>query len=270
MKKIIYADNAATTALNPIALEAMKPYLINEFGNPSQPYSFSRSCKLALKKARETVASCINADPNEIFFTSGGTESDNWTIKGTAFLNYERKAVITSVIEHHAILNSCKFIEKQRYPVAYLPVLSDGTISVDSLKSIITSNTYLVSIMLVNNEIGTIEPVKELANIAHRNGAIFHTDAVQAIGHIHVDVKDLGIDLLSASAHKFGGPRGVGFLYIKNGTRIASLLDGGSQEQGFRAGTENVAGIVGMAAALKESCESVKSSEKLYGYERMG
>lgn len=268
MKKIIYADNAATTALNPIALEAMKPYLINEFGNPSQPYSFSRSCKLALKKARETVASCINADPNEIFFTSGGTESDNWAIKGTAFLNYERKAVITSVIEHHAILNSCKFIEKQRYPVAYLPVLSDGTISVDSLKSIITSNTYLVSIMLVNNEIGTIEPVKELANIAHRNGAIFHTDAVQAIGHIHVDVKDLGIDLLSASAHKFGGPRGVGFLYIKNGTRIASLLDGGSQEQGFRAGTENVAGIVGMAAALKESCESVKNSEKLCGYER--
>lgn len=268
MKKIIYADNAATTALNPIALEAMKPYLINEFGNPSQPYSFSRSCKLALKKARETVASCINADPNEIFFTSGGTESDNWAIKGTAFLNYERKAVITSVIEHHAILNSCKFIEKQRYPVAYLPVLSDGTISVDSLKSIITSNTYLVSIMLVNNEIGTIEPVKELANIAHRNGAIFHTDAVQAIGHIYVDVKDLGIDLLSASAHKFGGPRGVGFLYIKNGTRIASLLDGGSQEQGFRAGTENVAGIVGMAAALKESCEGVKSSEKLYGYER--
>ena len=131
LKEIIYADNAATTALNPIALEAMKPYLINEFGNPSQPYSFSRSCKLALKKARETVASCINADPNEIFFTSGGTESDNWAIKGTAFLNYERKAVITSVIEHHAILNSCKFIEKQRYPVAYLPVLSDGTISVD-------------------------------------------------------------------------------------------------------------------------------------------
>mgnify|MGYP001625267023 FL=1 len=268
MKKIIYADNAATTALRPIALAAMKPYLINEFGNPSQPYSFARSCKLALIRARETIASCINADPDEIFFTSGGTESDNWAIKGTAFLNYERKAVITSAIEHHAILNSCKFIEKQCYPVAYLPALSDGTISIDALKSIITSNTYLVSIMLANNEIGTIEPIKELASIAHGNGAIFHTDAVQAIGHIHVDVKDLGIDLLSASAHKFGGPRGVGFLYIKNGTRIAPLLDGGSQEQGFRAGTENVAGIVGMAAALKESCESVKNSEKLYGYER--
>ena len=268
MKKIIYADNAATTALRPIALAAMKPYLINEFGNPSQPYSFARSCKLALIRARETIASCINADPDEIFFTSGGTESDNWAIKGTAFLNYERKAVITSAIEHHAILNSCKFIEKQCYPVAYLPALSDGTISIDALKSIITSNTYLVSIMLANNEIGTIEPIKELASIAHGNGAIFHTDAVQAIGHIHVDVKDLGVDLLSASAHKFGGPRGVGFLYIKNGTRIAPLLDGGSQEQGFRAGTENVAGIVGMAAALKESCESVKNSEKLYGYER--
>lgn len=267
MNKIIYADNAATTALRPIALEAMKPYLLNEFGNPSQPYSFSRSCKIALKRAREAVASCINADPDEIFFTSGGTESDNWAIKGTAFLNYEQKAVITSTIEHHAILNSCKFIEKQRYPVAYLPALSDGTISVDSLKSIITSDTYLVSVMLANNEIGTIEPIKELANITHGNGAIFHTDAVQAIGHIHVDVKDLGVDLLSASAHKFGGPRGVGFLYIKNGTRIASLLDGGSQEQGFRAGTENVAGIVGMAAALKESCESVRNSEKLYEYE---
>ena len=268
MKKIIYADNAATTALKPIALEAMKPYLLNEFGNPSQPYSFSRSCKLALKRARETVASCINADPDEIFFTSGGTESDNWAIKGTAFLNYERKAVITSVIEHHAILNSCKFIEKLRYPVAYLPVLSDGTISVDTLKSIITSNVYMVSIMLANNEIGTIEPIKELASIAHENGAIFHADAVQAIGHIPVDVKELGIDLLSASAHKFGGPRGIGFLYIKNGPRIATLLDGGSQEQGFRAGTENVAGIVGMAAALKESCESLKNSEKLYGYEK--
>lgn len=268
MKKIIYADNAATTALKPIALEAMKPYLLNEFGNPSQPYSFSRSCKLALKRARETVASCINADPDEIFFTSGGTESDNWAIKGTAFLNYERKAVITSVIEHHAILNSCKFIEKLRYPVAYLPVLSDGTISVDTLKSIITSNVYMVSIMLANNEIGTIEPIKELASIAHENGAIFHADAVQAIGHIPVDVKELDIDLLSASAHKFGGPRGIGFLYIKNGTRIATLLDGGSQEQGFRAGTENVAGIVGMAAALKESCESLKNSEKLYGYEK--
>ena len=268
MKKIIYADNAATTALSPSALEAMKPYLMNEFGNPSQPYSFSRSCKLALKRARETVASCINADPNEIFFTSGGTESDNWAIKGTAFLNYERKAVITSVIEHHAILNSCKFIEKQRYPVAYLPVLSDGTVSIDTLKSIITSNTYMVSIMLANNEIGTIEPIRALASIAHENGAIFHTDAVQAIGHIPVNVKELDIDLLSASAHKFGGPRGTGFLYIKNGTRISSLLDGGSQERGFRAGTENVASIVGMAAALKESCESLKNLEKLHGFEK--
>ena len=257
MKQIIYADNAATTALDPGAFEAMKPYLLNEYGNASQPYSFSRTAKKALKEAREKIADCIGAKPEEIFFTSGGTESDNWAIKGSAFADEDRRATITSAIEHHAVLRSCEAIERLGYPVAYIQPDSSGVISADTLSEIITDNTRLVSIMLANNEIGTIEPIRELSDVAHSRGAVFHTDAVQAVGHIPVNVNELGVDMLSASAHKFNGPKGVGFLYIRRGTRISPYQDGGSQEKYMRAGTENVAGIVGMAAALEKNCSDL-------------
>ena len=255
MKQFIYADNAATTKLDIDAFEAMKPYLLDEYGNASQPYSFARKPKQALKEARAAIAQCINAEPEEIYFTSGGTESDNWAIKGVAFADSEKYAIITSQIEHHAILRACEDIEKLGYPVAYLPVTEEGVVTTEALNSVITSNTRLVSIMFANNEIGTIEPIKELCEIAHRNGAWFHTDAVQAVGHVQIDVKDLGVDMLSASAHKFNGPKGIGFLYVKKGTPICSYASGGAQEFGMRAGTENIASIVGMAVALKKNCD---------------
>ena len=255
MKHLIYADNAATTKLDIDAFEAMKPFLLDEYGNASQPYSFARKPKRALKEARATIAQCINAEPEEIFFTSGGTESDNWAIKGIAFAASEKRAVITSQIEHHAVLRACEDIEKFGYPVAYLPVTTEGVVTKDALSSVITPNTCLVSIMFANNEIGTIEPIKKLCEIAHQNGALFHTDAVQAVGHVQIDVKDLGVDMLSASAHKFNGPKGVGFLYVKKGTPIYSYASGGAQEFGMRAGTENIASIVGMAVALKKNCD---------------
>lgn len=268
MKHLIYADNAATTKLDIDAFEAMKPYLLEEYGNASQPYSFARKPKQALKEARKTIADCINADPEEIFFTSGGTESDNWAIKGIAFLNSNKKATITSQIEHHAVLNACADIERLGFPIAYLPVTSEGVVTGDVLEKVITDDTALVSVMYANNEIGTIQPIKELCEIAHRHGALFHTDAVQALGHIHIDVRELGIDMLSASAHKFNGPKGIGFLYIKKGTPINSYLSGGSQEHNLRAGTENVAAIVGMAVALKESTKQIDSTiEYLRGLE---
>ena len=257
MKQFIYADNAATTKLDIDAFEAMKPYLLDEYGNASQPYSFARKPKQALKEARATIAQCINAEPEEIFFTSGGTESDNWAIKGTAFSDLEKRAIITSQIEHHAVLKACADVEKLGYPVAYLPVTAEGIVTAEALNSVITSNTRLVSVMYANNEIGTIEPIKELCEIAHRNGAFFHTDAVQAVGHVQIDVKELGVDMLSASAHKFNGPKGIGFLYIKKGTPITSYISGGAQEFGMRAGTENVASIVGMAVALKKNCDNL-------------
>lgn len=265
--EFIYADNAATTPLSPIAFEAMKPFLLGYYGNPSQPYSLSRPCKLALKKAREDIAEYIHADPNEIYFTSGGTESDNWAIKGSVLLNGNRGTIITSSIEHHAVLCSCRAMESHGHSVTYLPVSQDGTVNLQNLQSALTSKTGLVSIMLANNEIGTIEPIELLAKAAHDNGALFHTDAVQAIGHIPVDVKVLDVDFLSASAHKFGGPKGIGFLYIKKGTGIGSFMDGGAQEKGVRAGTENVASIVGMAAALKERCSHIEQSMLLYDKE---
>ena len=259
-KRIIYADNAATTKLDIDAFEAMKPFLLDEYGNASQPYSFARKPKQALKEARTIIAQCINAEPEEIFFTSGGTESDNWAIKGAAFTDFEKRAIITSQIEHHAVLRSCEEVEKLGYPVAYLPVTSEGVVTTEALSSVITPHTNLVSVMFANNEIGTIEPIKELCEIAHQNGAIFHTDAVQAVGHIQIDVKALGVDMLSASAHKFNGPKGIGFLYIKKGTSIASYASGGAQEFGMRAGTENVASIVGMAVALKKNCEAINEN----------
>ena len=258
MKQFIYADNAATTKLDIDAFEAMKPFLLDEYGNASQPYSFARKPKQALKEARAIIAQCINAEPEEIFFTSGGTESDNWAIKGVAFADAEKHTIITSQIEHHAILRACEDVEKLGCPVIYLPVTKECVVTPEVLNSAITSDTRLISIMYANNEIGTIEPIKDLCEIAHRNGALFHTDAVQAVGHIKIDVKELGVDILSASAHKFNGPKGIGFLYIKKGTPINSYASGGAQEFGMRAGTENIASIVGMAVALKKNCERIQ------------
>lgn len=260
---MIYADHAATTQLDQDALQAMLPWLQGEYGNASQTYSFARKPKKALAEAKSIIAACIGAEPDEIFITSGGTESDNWAIKG--FVQYgDHRATITSQIEHHAILHSCRAVEKLGFPVVYLPVTNQGVVEPESLSNIITDHTKLVSVMMANNEIGTIEPIQKLAEIAHTHGAIFHTDAVQAVGHIPIDVKQLGVDLLSASAHKFNGPKGVGFLYIKKGTPIAPYMDGGAQEAHMRAGTENVASVVGMAVALKKSCEHMSVvSEKL-------
>ena len=253
MKRMVYADNAATTQLDIDAFEAMKPFLLTDYGNASQPYSFARSAKKALKESRETIAKCIGALPEEIYFTSGGTESDNWAIKGSAFSDPLKRATITSTIEHHAILHACADIERLGYPVAYLPVNPHGEVSPQTLHEWITDQTRLVSIMFANNEIGSIQSIKTLCDIAHSKGAIFHTDAVQAVGHMHINVKSLGIDMLSASAHKFNGPKGVGFLYIKSETAINSYISGGKQESGLRAGTENIASIVGMATALKNN-----------------
>lgn len=260
MKRLIYADNAATTKLDKEAFEAMVPWMTEQYGNASQPYSFSREPKKAIAEARASIATCINADPEEIFFTSGGTESDNWAIKGSAFSDPDHRATITSLFEHHAVLRSCAAIEKLGYPVAYLRPTTDGTIIPDALNGCITDNTRLVSIMFANNEIGSIQPIKELCETAHSHDAVFHTDAVQAVGHIKVDVKDLGIDMLSASAHKFNGPKGIGFLYVRKGTNILPFMDGGAQERGNRAGTENIAAIVGMALALKLNCEAIEEN----------
>ena len=259
MKKLVYADNASTTKLDDEAFEAMKPYLLNDYGNASQPYSFSRASKKALKNARQIIAECINAQPEEIYFTSGGTESDNWAIKGTFFLN-NTGTIITSEIEHHAILNSTKAIESMGCEVVYLKPTKEGLITIDELSKAVTKQTSLVSVMFANNEIGTIQPIKELAKIAHKSGALFHTDAVQAVGHIKLDVKDLDVDMLSASAHKFNGPKGIGFLYIKNGTPLIPYIDGGAQESSLRAGTENIASIVGMAYALKKNCDEIEKN----------
>ena len=254
MKRVIYADNAATTKLDEAVFDAMKPFFLEEYGNPSQPYSFSRVPKQALRDARETIAACIGALPEEIFFTSGGTESDNWAIKGSAFGDDRKRATITTSIEHHAILHACSAIERLGYPVAYLSPNAQGIVSGNILQQIITNETRLTSVMFSNNEIGTIQPIKELCTIAHEHGSLFHTDAVQAVGHVPINVSTLGVDFLSASAHKFNGPKGVGFLYIRKGASINSINDGGAQEHGYRAGTENVAGIVGMAQALKNNC----------------
>lgn len=259
MKRFIYADNAATTKLDSDALDAMLPWLQDGYGNASQPYSFARKPRKALAEARTTIASCIGAEPEEIYFTSGGTESDNWAIKSVAGTD-GRTEIITSQIEHHAILNACKAVERQGLTVKYLPVDTKGIILPGALSNYVSATTKQVSVMLVNNEIGTVQPIKELATIAHSHGAIFHTDAVQAVGHIPIDVKQLGVDLLSASGHKFNGPKGIGFLYIRKGTKIHSYADGGAQEFGMRAGTENIASIVGMAVALKKNCERMQET----------
>lgn len=263
MKSIIYADNAATTKLDKDALTAMVLWLTEEYGNPSQPYSIARKPKLAISQARAAIAKCINADEDEIFFTSGGTEGDNFILKGVG----ERLGhVVISEIEHHAVLNPCKTIEKTGVQINYLSPSTEGYIDAESLDQALNSNAGLVSVMFANNEIGTIQPIKELCERAHAKGWLFHTDAVQAVGHIEIDVKDLGVDFLTASAHKFNGPKGIGFVYIKKGTPIYPLLEGGSQEKGVRAGTENVASIVGMATALTNNCKNIQSSRKHLKY----
>lgn len=262
MSRWIYADNAATTQLDPAALEAMGPFLTDAYGNPSQPYAFSRKPKKAIQEARATIAACIGAAPEEIFFTSGGTESDNWAIKGTADPDSSRCGLVTSAFEHHAVLHACQALQRVGYPVSYMTPSREGYITAEIFRQALSDRTRLASVMFANNEIGTIQPIRALCTTAHEMGALFHTDAVQAVGHIPIDVHALGVDMLSASAHKFNGPKGVGFLYIKKGTKIMPYVDGGAQESGLRAGTENVAGIVGMATALKNNCAALAENTK--------
>lgn len=260
---MIYVDNAATTMLEPEVLEKMMPYLTENYGNASSIYKFGQKAKEAVTEARAKVAELLNADAGEIFFTSGGSESDNWAIKGVADkLSEKGNHIITSAIEHHAVLHTCEYLEKHGFEVTYLPVDEYGMVSPEDLDKAITDKTILVSIMFANNEIGTIQPIKELAEVAHKHGVCFHTDAVQAVAHVDVDVKDLGVDLLSLSGHKFGGPKGVGALYIKKGTKISNYLHGGQQEAGKRATTENVAGIVGLAAALELAMDNFEENTK--------
>ena len=251
MKQIIYADNAATTKLNKKAYTEMISWLAENYANPSQPYAFSREPQKALQNARMIIAQSINALPEEIFFTSGGTESDNWAIKGIAFKNQSKKEIITSEIEHHAILNSCLAAERMGSTIKYIHPDRDGIILPEKLEELISEKTDLVSVMFSNNEIGTIEPIKELAQIAHKNNALIHTDAVQAVGSIEIDVNEMNIDLLSMSAHKLYGPKGTGALYIRGGVKLDSLITGGGQEKNKRAGTENIAGIVGLGKAVE-------------------
>jgi len=269
MSGYIYADNAATTKLDIDAFEAMKPYLLEDYGNASQPYFFAKKPKIALKQARKTIAECIGAEPEEIFFTSGGSESDNWAIKRFALFATDIRHIITSNIEHHAVLHSVEAERKYgNADVCYLEVDDKGLVNMNQLEKILnrprtaiaSCESTLVSVMLANNEIGTIQPIQELAALSREYGARFHTDAVQAVGHIPVDVNKLGVSLLSASAHKFNGPKGIGFLYSRGG--IPSLIDGGTQEMGSRAGTENVAAIVGMATALKKNCIEMEANTK--------
>ena len=262
MKQHIYADNAATTKLDKVAFEAMMPWLLEEYGNASQPYSFARKPRKALAEARTTIAECIGAQPEEIYFTSGGTESDNWVIKSTAFSDLDKRAMITSAFEHHAVLHSCAAIERLGYPVIYMRPTDEGYITPNILENYITDRTRLVSVMFVNNEIGSIQPIQELCKTAHAKGAFFHTDAVQAVGHIEINVHELEVDFLSASAHKFNGPKGIGFLYIRKGIELPPYADGGSQESEHRAGTENIASIIGMAAALKGNCGSLDRHQR--------
>ena len=262
MKQHIYADNAATTKLDKAAFEAMTPWLLEEYGNASQPYMFARKPKKALAEARAVIAECIGAFPDEIYFTSGGTESDNWVIKSLAISCPRKGATITSAFEHHAVLHSCAVIEKLGCPVFYIRPSTAGYITPGALEQKIVDNTRLVSIMYANNEIGSIQPVPDLCAVAHARGALFHTDAVQAIGHVPVNVHGLGVDFLSASAHKFNGPKGIGFLYIRKGVALLPYVDGGAQESNHRAGTENIAAIVGMAAALKENCDSLERNQR--------
>ena len=250
-KPFLYFDHAATTSLHPMALEAMMPYLTGQYGNPSGVYSFARTVRKGVENAREQVANAVSALPDEITFTASGTESNNWAIKGVAeALCSKGSHIITTIAEHHAITYVCERMAKQGLEITYLPVNSEGFICPEDLKAAIRPDTILISIMWANNEIGTIQPISDLGAIAREKGILFHTDAVQAVGHIPVNLQNTPVDLLTMSAHKFGGPKGVGALYIRKGTKLKSLLYGGAQEKNRRAGTENVAGIAGMGAAI--------------------
>ena len=251
-KRIIYMDHSATTYVRKEAVEAMTPYHAEHFGNPSSIYSIARESKMVIDTAREQAAKALGAEPDEIYFTSGGSESDNWAIKGVAFVNRKKgNHIITSKIEHHAVLHTCEYLEKEGFTVTYLPVDQYGLVDPAELEKAITDKTVLISIMYANNEIGTIELIAELGAIARRHKIPFHTDAVQAVGNIPIDVNAQNIDLLSLSAHKFYGPKGVGALYIRKGTKIDNLIHGGGQERRRRAGTENIAGIVGLGIAIE-------------------
>jgi cysteine desulfurase len=265
MSKKIYMDYAATTYTKPEVLNEMLPYFSEFYGNPSSIYSLSRDTKKAIDLSRDRVAKAINSESNEIYFTGGGSEADNWALKGIAFAHKKKgNHIITTKIEHHAILHACEFLEKQGFEVTYLSVDEYGFINLEELSNAITDKTILVSIMFANNEIGTIQRIKEIGAICREKKVLFHTDAVQAIGNVNVDVKDMNIDMLSMAAHKIYGPKGVGALYIRKGIRIENLIHGGSQERARRAGTENVAGIVGFGKAVELAVGSLQEkAEKL-------
>ena len=252
---VIYADNAATTRMSRAAIEKMTPYLAECYGNPSALYSLGQRAKDALEEARETVARLIGAEPREIVFTSGGSEADNQAIRSAAEAGAKKgkRHIVSDAIEHHAVLHTLKRLEREGFEVTLVPVTPAGLVEPEAIAAAIREDTCLVTVMTANNEIGTIQPIKEIGKICRARGVVFHTDAVQAVGHIPLSVGELGVDLLSASAHKFHGPKGVGFLYAKRGAPLSSLIEGGAQERGRRAGTENVAGVVAMAAALEEA-----------------
>ena len=259
----IYLDNAATTAVSPEVLEAMLPYFTQCFGNPSSIHSTGRDARRAVDAARRQVAGAIGAQPQEIYFTAGGSESDNWAIKGTAFARRNKgNHIITSAIEHHAVLHTCAWLEKQGFEVTYLPVDEFGRVRVEDVEKAITDKTILITIMAANNEIGTIQPIEEIGRLAHDKGILFHTDAVQAIGAMPIDVNAMHIDMLSMSGHKFHGPKGIGALYIRKGVKIDQYLHGGAQERGQRAGTENLAGIVGMGKAIEIATQHLEENAR--------
>ena len=258
-KRFVYADNAATTKVSKPVLDVMMPYFTEEYGNASSIYALGRSAKKALETARETVAKAIGAETSEIYFTSCGSESDNWAIRSVCerLAAKGKKHIVTSVFEHHAVLHTCQALEKLGFEVTYLPVYKNGIVKTEDVKNAIREDTALVTIMYANNEIGTIEPIKEIGEVAHKHDILFHTDAVQAYAHVPINVQDMNIDMLSASGHKFHGPKGIGFLYMSNKVKIGPLIHGGSQERSRRAGTHNVPGIVGMAKAAELAIASM-------------
>lgn len=263
MSDIIYLDNAATTPVRPEVLDAMLPYFTEIYGNASSIYRFAGEAGKAVEESRKTVADFLGAEPKEIYFTAGGSESDNWAIKATAFAKRNKgRHIITSAVEHHAVLHTCEYLEKLGFEVTYIGVDEDGVVKLDELEKAIRPDTILISIMFANNEIGTIQPVKEIAGIAHTHNILFHTDAVQAYGHVPINVEELGIDMLSASGHKINGPKGVGIMYMKNSVGIGSFIHGGGQERGKRAGTHNTPGIVGFARATELAAERMQARKE--------